>query len=34
MCRVVVCGLGAVTPFGFGVENFWNSVKVYRTGFD
>ena len=27
MRRVVVTGMGAVTPIGIGVENFWNSVK-------
>ena len=32
MRRVVVTG--AVTPIGIGVENFWNSVKEKRTGFD
>ena len=34
MRRVVVTGMGAVTPIGIGVENFWNSVKEKRTGFD
>ena len=32
MRRVVVTGMGAVTPIGIGVENFWNSVKEKRTG--
>ena len=31
MRRVVVTGMGAVTPIGIGVENFWNSVKEKRT---
>ncbi len=34
MRRVVVTGMGAVTPIGIGVENFWNSVKEKKTGFD
>ena len=34
MRRVVVTGMGAVTPIGIGVENFWNSVKEKRTGFE
>ena len=34
MRRVVVTGMGAVTPIGIGVENFWNSVKEKITGFD
>ena len=34
MRRVVVTGMGAVTPIGIGVENFWNSVKEKRTGVD
>ena len=30
--RVVVTGLGAVTPTGIGVENFWNSCKEGAVG--
>ncbi len=30
--RVVVTGLGAVTPIGNTVEEFWNSVKEGRVG--
>lgn len=30
--RVVVTGLGAVSPFGLGVENFWNSVVSGKSG--
>ena len=29
--RVVVTGLGAVTPIGNDVESFWNGVKEGRT---
>lgn len=32
--RVVVTGMGAITPIGLSVEEFWNSVKEGRTGFD
>lgn len=33
MKRVVVTGLGAVTPIGNDVESFWKSVKEQKTGF-
>lgn len=33
MKRVVVTGLGAVTPIGIGVDAFWASVKEGKTGF-
>ena len=32
--RVVVTGLGAVTPIGNTVEEFWNSVKDGKVGID
>lgn len=31
--RVVVTGLGAVTPIGNNVETFWNGIKQGKTGF-
>lgn len=31
--RVVVTGMGAVTPVGIGVEAFWDAVKKEKTGF-
>ncbi len=31
--RVVVTGLGAVTPIGIGVEAFWKGVLEEKTGF-
>lgn len=31
--RVVVTGMGAITPVGNNVEDFWNSVKAGKTGF-
>lgn len=31
--RVVVTGLGAITPIGNSVEEFWNNVKAEKTGF-
>ncbi|MDO4274460.1 MAG: beta-ketoacyl-ACP synthase II [Eubacteriales bacterium] len=33
MRRVVVTGMGAITPIGLNVEEFWNSVKEGKTGF-
>lgn len=32
--RVVVTGLGAVTPIGNNVDDFWTSVKDGKIGFD
>ena len=31
--RVVVTGMGAITPVGLGVEAFWDSIKAGKTGF-
>ena len=31
--RVVVTGLGAVTPIGLNVEEFWNGIKEEKIGF-
>lgn len=31
--RVVVTGMGAITPTGLSVEEFWQSVKEGKTGF-
>ena len=33
MRRVVVTGMGAITPIGLDVESFWKSVKEKKTGF-
>ena len=33
MRRVVVTGLGAITPVGLSVDTFWDSIKNERTGF-
>ena len=32
MERVVVTGIGAVTPFGFGIERLWESVLNGKNG--
>lgn len=32
--RVVVTGLGAITPVGNSVESFWNSIKEGKNGID
>ena len=34
MKGVVITGMGAITPIGLNVEEFWNSVKEGKTGFD
>ena len=33
MRRVVVTGLGAITPIGLNVEEFWNGIKESKLGF-
>lgn len=33
MRRVVVTGMGAITPIGLNVEEFWNGVKEGKIGF-
>lgn len=33
MNRVVVTGLGAITPIGLGADEFWNGIKQEKTGF-
>lgn len=33
MKRVVVTGMGAITPVGLSVDEFWNSVKEKKTAF-
>ena len=32
MRRVVVTGMGAITPIGLSVDEFWNSVKENTVG--
>ena len=34
MRRVVVTGMGAITPIGLNVETFWNGLKEKKIGFD
>lgn len=31
--RVVVTGMGAITPIGNSVEEFWDGIKQQKTGF-
>ena len=33
MRRVVVTGMGAITPIGNDVETFWNGLKEKKLGF-
>lgn len=33
MRRVVITGMGAITPIGLNLEEFWNGIKEGRTGF-
>ena len=33
MRRVVVTGMGAITPIGNDVEAFWNGLKEKKLGF-
>ena len=33
MRRVVVTGMGAVTPIGLSVDEFWSGIKAGKTGF-
>ena len=30
--RVVITGMGAITPYGLGVDKFWNSLKEGKSG--
>ena len=34
MKRVVVTGMGAITPIGNSVEEFWEGVKADKVGID
>ena len=34
MKRVVITGLGAITPIGNNVEEFWNGIKEGKCGID
>jgi 3-oxoacyl-[acyl-carrier-protein] synthase II len=33
MRRVVVTGMGAITPIGLGIDNFWKGIKESKIGF-
>ena len=33
MRRVVITGLGAITPIGLSMEDTWNSIQAGRHGF-
>ena len=32
--RVVITGMGAITPIGNDVESFWNGIKEGKCGID
>ena len=32
--RVVITGMGAITPLGNNVETFWNNIKAGKNGID
>ncbi len=32
--RVVITGLGAITPIGHNVDSFWNGIKENKNGID
>ena len=32
--RVVITGLGAITPIGNNVDSFWEGVKLGKNGID
>lgn len=34
MSKIVITGMGAVTPIGIGVENYWNNLIEGKTGID
>ena len=29
----MITGLGAITPIGLGMQEFWNGVRQEKTGF-
>ena len=33
MKRVVVTGMGAITPIGLNIEEYWDGIKTGKTGF-
>ena len=33
MRRVVVTGMGAITPIGLSIDSFWNGIKNKEIGF-
>ena len=33
MKRVVLTGMGAITPIGLNVEEYWNGLKEGKIGF-
>ena len=34
MERIVITGMGAVTPIGIGVDNYWNNLLEGKSGID
>ena len=33
MRRVVITGMGAITPIGLNVQDFWEGLKAGKAGF-
>ncbi|MER2149248.1 MAG: beta-ketoacyl synthase N-terminal-like domain-containing protein, partial [Ruminococcus sp.] len=34
MKKIVITGMGAVTPVGIGVEDYWNNIIAGKSGID
>lgn len=34
MKKIVITGMGAVTPIGIGVDNYWENITAGASGID